>query len=426
VVTEAASELALGLAERALAFAEECGPDQAEVLYMGEDSALTRFANSEIHQNVAESNGTLNVRMVFGTRVGVASTNRLDDEGLRRVAEGAERISRLQAENPEFRSLPEPSAITPAPDAFHPSTATSTPEARAEAVRALIAVVEEQDVRAFGAVATSVDTIAVATTLGIRAHQVSTRAHISCVAMGDQGETGWAEAVSGDIERLDAVALGREAAERAARSRRPATVEPGDYPVVLAPYAVSDKPIGSALVSIVDDGHDPAGLPLAFDFEGVAKQRVELVRDGKATDLVYDSFTAGREGKASTGHALPAPNAYGPFAINLVMAPGDASEQDLVRGMRRGLLVTRFWYTNVVHPKRAIITGMTRDGTFLVEDGEIVGPVRNLRFTMSYLDALAGVEAVSRERKLLRGYFTSVLVPAVRIGAFTFTGATEF
>jgi len=187
-----------------------------------------------------------------------------------------------------------------------------------------------------------------------------------------------------------------------------------------------DKPIGSALVNIVDDGHDPAGLPLAFDFEGVAKQRVELVRDGKATDLVYDSFTAGRDGKASTGHALPAPNPYGPFAINLVMAPGDDSEEELVRGLRRGLLVTRFWYTNVVHPKRAIMTGMTRDGTFLVQDGEIVGPVRNLRFTMSYLDALAGVEAVSRERKLLRGYFTSVLVPAVRIGAFTFTGATEF
>jgi len=451
VVTEVASELALDLAERALTFAEERGPDQAEVLYMGEDSALTRFANSEIHQNVAESNGTLNVRMVFGTRVGVASTNRLDDEGLRRVAEGAERISRLQAENPEFTSLPEPTDITPVPDAFHSSTATSTPEARAEAVRALIAVVEEQEVRAFGAFATSVDTIAVATTLGIRAHQVSTRAHISCVAMGGQGETGWAEAVSGDIERLDAVALGREAAERAARSRHPTTVEPGDYPVVLAPYAVSDvvdaiaylgfsalavqeersfyerdKPIGTALVNIVDDGHDPAGLPLAFDFEGVAKQRVELVRDGKATDLVYDSFTAGRDGKASTGHALPAPNPYGPFAINLVMAPGDDSEEELVRGLRRGLLVTRFWYTNVVHPKRAIMTGMTRDGTFLVQDGEIVGPVRNLRFTMSYLDALAGVEAVSRERKLLRGYFTSVLVPAVRIGAFTFTGATEF
>jgi PmbA protein len=295
-----------------------------------------------------------------------------------------------------------------------------------------------------------VDTIAVATSLGTRAHQVSTRAHVTTVAMGDDAEAGWAEAVAVDVNDVDPETVGREAADRAVRSRHAVALEPGDYPVVLDPYAVSDlvesiaylgfsalavqegrsfyeagKRIGSPLVSIWDDGHDPEGLPLAFDFEGVAKQRVEMVRAGEAVDVVYDSLTAGREGRRSTGHALPAPNPWGPFAINIAMAGGDVSRDDLVRGLQRGLLVTRFHYTNVVHPKRAIITGMTRDGTFLVEDGEIVGPVRNLRFTQSYLDALAGVEAVSRERKLLRGYFTSLLVPAVRIGAFTFTGATE-
>jgi PmbA protein len=449
-VTMAESELALGLAERALAFAEEQGPDQAEVLYLGEDSALTRFANSEIHQNVAETNGTLNVRMVFGTRVGVANTNRLDDEGMRRVAAAAADLSRLQAENPDFRSLPEPVPIEPASGAFAESTAASTPELRATGARALIAAAEALGVHAFGSFSTSVDTIAVATSLGIRAHQVSTRAHVTTVAMGDDAEAGWAEAVAVDVNDVDPETVGREAADRAVRSRHAVALEPGDYPVVLDPYAVSDlvesiaylgfsalavqegrsfyepgKRIGSPLVSIWDDGHDPEGLPLAFDFEGVAKQRVEMVRAGEAVDVVYDSLTAGREGRRSTGHALPAPNPWGPFAINIAMAGGDVSRDDLVRGLQRGLLVTRFHYTNVVHPKRAIITGMTRDGTFLVEDGEIVGPVRNLRFTQSYLDALAGVEGVSRERKLLRGYFTSLLVPAVRIGAFTFTGATE-
>jgi len=450
MLTVAASELALLLAERALAFAEEQGPDQAEVLYLGDDSALTRFANSEIHQNVAETNGTLNVRMVFGTKVGVASTNRLDDEGMRRVARAAADLSRLQAENPDFRSLPEPVPIEPAAGAYAETTATSTPELRAAGARALIAAAEALGVHAFGSFSTTVDTIAVATSLGIRAHQVSTRAHVTTVAMGDDAEAGWAEAVAVDVNDVDPEAVGREAADRAVRSRHAAALEPGDYPVVLDPYAVSDvveyiaylgfsalavqegrsfyergKRIGSPLVSIWDDGHDPEGLPLAFDFEGVAKQRVDLVRAGEAVDLVYDSLTAGREGKRSTGHALPAPNPWGPFAINIAMAGGDASRDELVRGLKRGLLVTRFHYTNVVHPKRAIITGMTRDGTFLVEDGEIVGPVRNLRFTQSYLDALTGVDAVSRERKLLRGYFTSLLVPAVRIDAFTFTGATE-
>ena len=451
MVTVARSELALGLAERALAYAEERGPDQAEVLYLGEDSALTRFANSEIHQNVAESNATVNVRMVFGTRIGVASTNRLDDEGLRRIAEAAEALSRLAEENTDFRSLPEPAPIEPVSGAFSASTAASDPEQRAAGARALIGAAESLGVRAFGSFSTSVDTIAVATSLGIRAHQASTRAHVTTVAMGNDGEAGWAEAVAADVDHVDPEAVGREAAQRAVRSRNAAALAPGDYPVVLEPYAVSDivemiaylgfsalavqegrsfyepgKRIGAPLVSIWDDGHDPLGLPLAFDFEGVAKQRVELVRAGEAVDLVYDSLTAGKEGKPSTGHALPAPNPWGPFAINLAMAPGEISHDELIGGLERGLLVTRFHYTNPVHPKRAIVTGMTRDGTFLVERGEIVGPVRNLRFTQSYLDALAGVEAVSRERQLLRGSFTSLLVPAVRIGAFTFTGATEF
>lgn len=450
MVTAAESDLALGLAERALAFAEEHGPDQAEVLYLGEDSSLTRFANSEIHQNVAESNASVNVRMVFGTRVGVASTNRLDDEGLRRVAAAAERLTRVQAPNPNFRSLPEAAPIEPAADAFAASTAASTPEQRAEGARAVIGAAEALGVRAFGSLSTTVDSIAVATTLGIRAHQTSTRAHVTTVAMGDGGEAGWAEAVSVDVERIDPEAVGREAADRAARSRDPVALEPGDYPVVLEPYAVSDlvemvaylgfsalavqegrsfyepgKRVGAPLVSLWDDGHDPESLPLAFDFEGVPKQRVELIRDGLAVDLVYDSLTADKEGRRSTGHALPAPNPWGPFALNLVMAPGAATHEELVRGMDRGLLVTRFHYTNVVHPKRAIVTGMTRDGTFLVEGGEIVGPVRNLRFTQSYLDALTGVEAVGRERRLLRG-FAAYLVPAVRIGAFSFTGVTEF
>ena len=127
----------------------------------------------------------------------------------------------------------------------------------------------------------------------------------------------------------------------------------------------------------------------------------------------------------STGHGLPAPNPYGPFPLNMVMAPGTATREDLIGGLDRGLLVTRFHYTNPVHPKLAIVTGMTRDGTFLVEGGRIVGPVRNLRFTQSYLDALAGTVAVGRDRRTLRGFLGGVVVPAVRIDGWTFTGATE-
>jgi predicted Zn-dependent protease len=140
---------------------------------------------------------------------------------------------------------------------------------------------------------------------------------------------------------------------------------------------------------------------------------------------VYDAQTAARDGVTSTGHGLPAPNPYGPFPLNQVMTGGTASREELLGGLDRGLLVTRFHYTNPVHPKLAIVTGMTRDGTFLVEGGRIVAPVRNLRYTQSYLDAMAGTLAVASARKTLKGFLGGVVVPAVRIEGWTFTGTTE-
>jgi predicted Zn-dependent protease len=268
--------------------------------------------------------------------------------------------------------------------------------------------------------------------------------------MAPDGGSGYAESAAVDVSAIDPAALGREAAAKAKATVGAVSVEPGDYPVVLEEYAVVDlldmlgylgfsalavqegrsfveigKRVGSDLVSIVDDGEHLSGLPMAFDFEGVPKQRVELVEGGICRGVVYDAQTAAREGRRSTGHGLPAPNSYGPFPINMLMAGGATGREELIAGLDRGLLVTRFHYTNPVHPKLAIITGMTRDGTFLVEGGRIVGPVRNLRFTQSYLAALAGVTAVGKERKTLRGFLGGVVVPALRIEAFTFTGATE-
>jgi predicted Zn-dependent protease len=227
-------------------------------------------------------------------------------------------------------------------------------------------------------------------------------------------------------------------------------VDPGDWTVVLEEYAVVDllsmlaymgfsalavqeersfaepgKVIGSDLVTIVDDATDPGALPMAFDYEGVAKERVVLVDHGVCRDVVWDQQTAARAGRRSTGHGLPAPNSYGPFPLNMVMSAGGAPRETLVGELEHGLLVTRFHYTNPVHPKLAIVTGMTRDGTFLVEGGRIVGPVRNLRFTQSYLAALAGTVAVGAERRTLRGDFGGVLVPSIRVEGWTFTGATE-
>jgi predicted Zn-dependent protease len=182
----------------------------------------------------------------------------------------------------------------------------------------------------------------------------------------------------------------------------------------------------SPSVTIVDDGHDEAGFPMPFDFEGVPKRKVVLVENGVPRGPVYDSATARQDGKASTGHALPPPSTYGPTALNLVMSPGTAMVEEMIRSTERGLYITRFWYTRVVHPRDCVITGMTRDGTFLIERGELTRPVKNLRFTQGYVPALAQVEQMGHEaRTLAGGWFGACRVPALKLREFNFTGATQ-
>jgi PmbA protein len=440
----------LGLAETVLRHAEREGATEAEVLVMAEDSALTRFANSEIHQNVAETNVQLNLRFVHGRRVAVASSGRTDDEGLRRLAEQAAAIARNVEELEDWGGLPAPGPIRDVAGAYVEATAEATPELRADAVRQVIAAADEAGVTAYGSFSTGVETTAVANSNGVRAEQRRTSAQLLTVHMSADGGSGYAEADAVDATRFDPAALGREAAAKARATADARALEPGDYPVVLEEYAVVDlldmlgylgfsalavqegrsfaepgRRVGTDLVSMWDDGADPDGLPMAFDYEGVGKERVELIERGVCRDVVYDAQTAARAGRRSTGHGLPAPNPYGPFPLNMVMAAGDTARDDLIGELDRGLLVTRFHYTNPVHPKLVVVTGMTRDGTFLVEGGRIVAPVRNLRFTQSYLDALAGVVAVGRERRTLRGFLGGVVVPPVRIEGWTFTGATE-
>jgi predicted Zn-dependent protease len=441
---------ALELAERVLAHAEREGASESEALVIAEDAALTRFANSQIHQNVSETNVSINLRFVLGKRVAVASTDRTDDEGLRRLAANAAAIARVVEELEDWSGLPEPTPIEPVPAAYAAATAEASPELRAEGVRAVIGAADDAGVTAYGSFSTGTDTTAVANSRGVRASGTRTVAQLLTVSMGPDGGSGYAEQAAVDATTIDAAALGREASEKARATAKAVAIDAGDYPVVLEEYAVVDlldmlgylgfsalavqeersfveigRRIGTDLVSIVDDGRDPAGLPMAFDYEGVAKQRVTLLEAGVCRGVVYDSQTAARDGVASTGHGLPAPNPYGPFPLNQVMAAGTASREELVGGLERGLLVTRFHYTNPVHPKLAIVTGMTRDGTFLVEGGRILGPVKNLRFTQSYLEAMAGTVAVAQERKTLKGFLGGVVVPALRIEGWTFTGTTE-
>jgi len=419
--------------------------DQTEVLLLGEESGLTRFANSYIHQNVAEYNAELRVRVVVGKRIGVASTNDLSDEALQRVVETALTVASFQQEN---TSLPEPVPLLEV-NGFVERTAAFTPEARAKAVGVICRLARERGLTASGAFTTATYELAVANSLGIFAYYPMTLADL----MSDSS-SGYANATSLDVAKIDPEAVAIEAVRKAIRSRGPQEIEPGEYAVILEEYAVADlllhlshlgfgalavqerrsfmcdrfgERIMDERVSIWDDGLDLKGLPMPFDFEGVPKQRVNLIERGIAKAVVYDSYTAGREkGKKSTGHALPAPNTYGPVPLNLFMGTGETTKEEMLASTERGIWVTRFWYTNPVHPLKTIITGMTRDGTFLIEGGDIARPIKNLRFTQSILEALSRVEMIGKTTKLERAFLGAIRVPALKIGGFNFTGTTQF
>ena len=428
--------------------------DQAEVLITSNDSHLTRFASNTIHQNVSETDVTVRVRAIIDNRTGVASGNELDDEGLKKIVASAEMIARFQQANPEFRSLPEAQSAQRV-GAFVEATAEATPMDRAQGAERILTLSRAEDLEAAGAVSTADLEYYVANSLGVSAYHRGTVAGAMTVIMGEDS-SGYGSAASIDVDDIDTEAVGRAAVDKALRSRNPESIEPGAYTVILEEEAVADmvfflgymgfgalavqeersfmtgrfgERITGEKITIWDDGSDPRGLPLPFDFEGVPKQKVMLIEDGIARNAVHDSFTAGREeGKTSTGHALPMPNTFGPLPINLFMAPGNATKEEMLASTERGIWVTRFHYTNIVHPVQTILTGMTRDGTFLIENGVITKPLRNLRFTQSVLDAFANAEMLGVDLKLVKDEWNDIgtCVPAVKIAGFQFTGTTEF
>jgi PmbA protein len=431
--------------------------DQTEAVFIREDEQLTRFANSYIHQNTAKEDVEIRVRVVVGKKIGVASTNHLGDAALRKVVDSAMTVASLQQDNSDFISLPEPQPIKEI-DGFVDSTAACTPERRAQAAKTICLPAREQGLNASGAFATRSYEYAVGNSLGLFAYYPTTVADMRTVIMSDTG-SGYAAATSLDVDDIDAESLGREALGKAIRTRNPLDISPGEYTVVLEEYAVNvmmaylaymgfsglavqegrsfmrgkfgEKVIGEN-ISIWDDGLDPKNLPMPFDFEGVPKQRVDFIKKGVVGSVVYDTYTAGKEDrKSSTGHALPAPNTFGPFPWNMAMEPGTATKDEMLASTKKGLWVTRLYYVRPVHPLKTIITGMTRDGTFLIEDGDFVGPVKNLRFTQSVLEALSEVQMIGREAKLGREAFMETFIggiraPALKIGKFTFTSTTAY
>jgi predicted Zn-dependent protease len=428
------------------------GADGVEVLFFHEWGGLTRFARSSIHQSTWREDTGIRIRVIAGGRVGVASSNDFSKEGARRVAASALELAEVAAPDPQFPGLAPRAEVPEKPGAFDESTAETSPERRAEGVAGLVGQLED-GFHAAGAFQTTAVEVALANTEGQFCYGPYTQATVSTVISGGDGGSGAADATAGRTEEIDAEDVGRRAFRKARDSQRARDIEPGRYEVVLEPMAVDTlvaflaymgfsgraihegrspfsgkegQQVAAAAIDIYDDALSPLTLGLPFDFEGTPKRRFDLIDKGVFRSGVHDRRSAKMAGTESTGHALPPPNPEGAFPLNLFLGTGDDSLEDMIAGTSRGLLVTKFHYSNVVHPIETTITGMTRDGTWLIENGQVAHPVKNLRFTQSILEALTNVEMVGRESVLASEFFFSASrVPALKISSFNFTSVSD-
>jgi len=453
----------IDLSKKTVKVAVKKGADQAQAASFVLDRALTRFANSQIHQNVASRTGGVMIKVVTKKRIGTLSINALNEKQVEAAVEKALKIAKVTPPNKDFKSLPKPQKWTPIKGAFDQKTATCTASYRADKVKDIIQTAHSKSkhVKAVaGSYSTGSSIFAVANSLGVSASAQGSLATVNATVIsevaGSQG-FGSAEQYSRFVKEIDHIQAAEEAAEKSLKSVKPEKLLPGEYEVVLSPRAVGTfvsylssmgfsattfqdgqsfvkyhlgEQVFDQKLSVKDDPRDPLTLQaMPIDGEGVPKKAMQLIDKGVVSEksICYDSFTAGKEkGKKSTGHSPPPIVPYfgpmRPTPINLIVGSGDASMKEMIENTKHGIFVTRFHYTNPVDPTRAILTGLTRDGTFLIENGELSKPVMNLRYTDSMLSALRSIEMLGKELERT-GECTT---PAMKLQKLRFTGVTEY
>jgi len=424
--------------------------EHGEILARYTDSALTRFANNSIHQNTASTLAETIAVAHEGRKVGVASTTSLEREAVARAAERAAQIAGSSAESDAVPPIA--SAAAARLPGFDEATAKTTPAERARRVEAVTDAARSRGAIASGALSTALTETAYGNSAGTRQYEASTCAAFSAVVSVSSG-SGYAASVSRSLKGIRVEALGKHAIQRALASRRPQEIEPETCAVILEPYAVATlisflaylgfgakgrqegtsclagktgRKLFDEKLTILDDPLDGRGLPAAFDAQGVPKRKMTLVEKGKILGPAYDLATAAKDAAASTGHGLGPSVTLGPLPTNLMIEAGDSPLSRIIASVEKGIYVTRLHYVNVADPASATLTGMTRDGTFLIKDGKLGSPLKNLRFTQSVLEALASITAISKERWPIEDMLGPMLVPAIALPRFRFTGASEF
>jgi PmbA protein len=439
--------------------------DEAELWVHRRRSAITRYAKNESHQNALADETYVQARVVIGNAMGIASANSLEPADLRHLLADARAAAELSRPNREWPGLAEP-APAGEPKSFDSATAQVDALAQAAPIREIAAAAKAQGMRAAGTHQLELTEDAVANTHGAAAYAPMTMAYLRALVLTDAGGSGWAEDLGWSIAALDPRSVAERAIGKAALDHDRTQLEAGDYEAVFEELAVAEvlrfvsltgltgqtlhdgrsfmaKQNGSSqgtrfgeqvtgpLFSLWEDALDPRTIATPFDVEGTPKQRVMLVEKGVARAVVHDRQSAKWFATKSTGHAADARRySSGGHAGNLTMAGGDATREQLIAGVRKGVLITRFHYTNTPDPKRATMTGTTRDGTFLIEDGMITRALANVRYRMSALDLFAGIDLLGKQR-LVRDWWSSngmgsivCLAPPVKVARATITGSS--
>ena len=443
---------ALELAGKALQAAEG---DEALALVQSERSGMARFAGSEVHQPTLIENETVELQVVREGRLGIASGNRTDDDGLRALAARAAEAAENAPPDPDFAGLAPPAE--PARVEGYDSDAAAL--GAEDQARLAATAIDASKLDLYGFVTSGVTGIAIASTSGLAVEQTMTDVAALALAAVD-GASGYAERTGWRLEDVDPAAAAVEANEKAALTRGAVELEPGSYPAVLEAPAFAEllayfsydafgalglieersyafdklgQTVFDERFSLADDALDPRGLPKAFDFEGVPRQRVELVQEGVLRGVLWDRTSAKRAGggQQTTGHAPPSSlRHWGPLPISLSVAGGEAdSPEQLAELIGDGIYVTRLHYLSIVDPREGIVTGMTRDGTFRIRSGKVAEPLVNLRFTVAMSDVLGDVPGLTRDRMLVNlndlydeRFAHAALVPAIATGRFHISG----
>jgi PmbA protein len=440
--------------------------DETELLISGGKSSLTRFANNTITQNVSEENYVLSLRVNLDGRTARATTNKFDDDSLKRLVQSATDLAKVQERDPDLLPLADASAFGangPTVSRTFFETASIGPKERAQAVGQMVDVAQKYKLTSAGIYATSESVEAVLNSKGLAAYHSQTSADVS-VTMLAADSSGWQKGSFPDARDLHPREVAEIAAKKAIDSARPQELPPGKYTVILEPAAVLDivgfmfwdwggqaildersflnNRIGTQLfgenINITDDVYHPLQTGAPFDGEGVRRQRVPLVEEGVVKRLVFARGTAekirrseyaGKVGPvAVTGHGFPIPNEIGEIPLNIVLSSAGVTStvDDMIASTERGILVTRLWYIREVEPYEKICTGMTRDGTFLIENGRLVHGLRNFRFNESLVHMLSNVEAMSPPVRASGEESFDMVVPAMKVRDFNFTEVTKF